>query len=81
MGAQMQRGAYSRVLGLRRRNAQLRWAMRGQDPLKEQRVPRCARREPCPRRHPAACGAIGVTRNLPSCYNSDYADSGDRRRG
>src|SRR2546428_10812489 len=26
--------------GLRRRNAQLRWAMRGQDPLKEQRVPR-----------------------------------------
>ena len=32
MGAQMQRGAYSRVPGLRRRNAQLRWAMRGQDP-------------------------------------------------
>src|SRR5213594_2302929 len=26
--------------GPRRRNAQLRWAMRGQDPLKEQRVPR-----------------------------------------
>src|SRR3989440_5663152 len=26
--------------GLRRRNAQLRWAMRGQDPLKEQQVPR-----------------------------------------
>src|SRR5207302_10710694 len=26
--------------GLRRRSAQLRWAMRGQDPLKEQRVPR-----------------------------------------
>src|SRR3989442_3372756 len=25
--------------GPRRRNAQLRWAMRGQDPLKEQRVP------------------------------------------
>jgi len=33
MGAQKQRGAYSRVPGLRRRNAQLRWAMRGQDPL------------------------------------------------
>src|SRR6266540_1168516 len=33
MGAQMQRGAYSRVPGLRRRNAQLHWAMRGQDPL------------------------------------------------
>src|SRR2546422_9494550 len=26
--------------GPRRRNAQLRWAVRGQDPLKEQRVPR-----------------------------------------
>src|SRR2546426_10838542 len=26
--------------GLRRRNAQLCWAMRGQDPLEEQRVPR-----------------------------------------
>ena len=59
MGAQMQREAYSRVPGLRRRNAQLRWAMRGQDPLKEQRVPRCARREPCARRHPAASGDIG----------------------
>src|SRR5713226_7398759 len=34
MGAQLQRGAYSRVPGLRRRNAQLHWAMRGQDPLK-----------------------------------------------
>ena len=33
MGAQMQRGAYSRVPGLRRRNAKLHWAMRGQDPL------------------------------------------------
>jgi hypothetical protein len=40
---------------------------RRQDPLREQRVPRCARREPCARRHPAASGDIGwigVTRSI-----------------
>src|SRR5256712_13967620 len=32
-------GRTAESAGPRRRNAQLRWAMRGQDPLKEQRVP------------------------------------------
>src|SRR5207249_2071931 len=76
MGAQMQRGAYSRSAGPRRRNARLRWAMRGQDPLKEQRVPGSAGLLG-DRTHSESNG-FPVAR--PGARRQDHAAAGDRTR-
>jgi hypothetical protein len=51
--------------GPRRRNAQLRWAMRGQDPLKEQRVPDSAGLFG-DRTHSESNGCPGARRHDPS---------------
>ena len=49
---------------LRRRGPVGSASRRAHDPLQvaEQQVPRCARREPCTRRHPSTFGGIDVTR-------------------